>query len=57
MLVTATVALGTTAPEESLKVPVKAPVAAVWLKSDGASIIEHKIRATQLATKKRLNHL
>jgi hypothetical protein len=36
ILVMVTVVLGTTAPEESFTVPVNAPVAAVWLKRDGA---------------------
>ena len=34
-MVAVTVAFGTTAPEESFRVPVKAPVAAVWLKRAG----------------------
>jgi hypothetical protein len=54
MLVTVTVAFGTTAPEESRSVPVSAPVAAVWLKRDGANISEQKITAKQVTTKKRI---
>jgi uncharacterized membrane protein YhhN len=40
LFVIVTVAFGTTAPEESFKVPDNAPVEADWLKSDGLSVIE-----------------
>jgi hypothetical protein len=54
MLVTVTVAFGTTAPEESRSVPVNAPVAGVWLKSDGANISEQKTNAKQVTTNRQI---
>jgi hypothetical protein len=50
-LVAVTVTLGTTAQEESLTVPVSAPVAAVWLKSDGTTITEQITSTKQLTIK------
>jgi hypothetical protein len=49
-LVTVTVALGTTPPEESLRVPVNAPVAAVWLNIGGVIKIEQSMRTIELTT-------
>jgi len=43
----------TLAPDESFTVPVNAPVAAVWLKSDGAEISKQKIRMMELTAKIR----
>jgi hypothetical protein len=51
--VAVTVAFGTTAPEESFKVPVSAPVAAVWANEAGTMMNEQKSNAMQWnATKK-----
>jgi hypothetical protein len=49
-----TVAFATEAPEESFTVPVNAPVADDWLKSDGANNVEKQIRTAQLNTNMRL---
>ena len=45
------VALGTTAPEESLRIPVNAPVDDDWLQSEGTNSTENKNSSAQLKLK------
>jgi hypothetical protein len=51
--VSVTVAFGTTAPEESFKVPDSAPVDADWLNSDGLSVMEPMSSASNPTTNMR----
>ena len=55
-LVTVTVALGITAPEESFTVPVIAPVVADWPMSTGADNIDASARAKQVTAKAYFRH-